>query len=84
MIGPLPTLFVGVGPCAERTLAEFSGLARRLTVPVQGPFGLVLVDSYCEDLFKCDWPWVSDFKIPDALGAARPVRVRRVAMTTSS
>jgi len=22
-------------------------------------------DSYCEDLFKCDWPWVSDFKIPE-------------------
>lgn len=65
-LGPLPTLFVGVGPCAERTLSEFSGLARRLTVPVQGPFGLVLADSYCEDLFKCDWPSVSDFKIPDA------------------
>jgi hypothetical protein len=65
-LGPLPTLFVGVGPCAERTLSEFSGLARRLTVPVQGPFGLVLVDSYCEDLFKCDWPWVSDFKVPEA------------------
>jgi hypothetical protein len=41
-------------------------MARRLTVPVQGPFGLVLVDSCCEDLFKCDWPWVSDFKIPEA------------------
>ncbi|MGE5297369.1 MAG: hypothetical protein ACM3VT_21305 [Solirubrobacterales bacterium] len=65
-MGPLPTLCVGVGPCAERTLAEFSGLARRLTVPIQGPFGLVLVDSYCEDLFKCDWPWISDFKIPEA------------------
>ncbi|NLH41566.1 MAG: MFS transporter [Planctomycetes bacterium] len=65
-LGPLPTLFVGVGPCAERTLSEFSGLARRLTIPIQGPFGLVLADSYCEDLFKCDWPWVSDFKIPDA------------------
>lgn len=66
VMGPFPTLFVGVGPCAERTLAEFSNLARRLTVPVQGPFGLVLVDSYCEDLFKCDWPWVSDFRIPEA------------------
>ncbi len=66
VMGPLPTLFVGVGPCAEQTLSEFSRLARRLTVPVQGPFGLVLVDSYCEDLFKCDWPWVSDFKIPEA------------------
>ena len=65
MMGPWPTLFVGVGPCAERTLAEFSRLARRLTVRVQGPFGLVLVDSYCEDLFQCDWPWVHDFKIPE-------------------
>lgn len=65
-LGPLPTLFVGFGPCAERTLSEFSGLARRLTIPIQGPFGLVLADSYCEDLFKCDWPWVSDFKVPDA------------------
>ncbi len=64
-IGPLPTLFVGVGPCAERTLSEFSRVARRLTVPIQGPFGLVLADSCCEDLFKCDWPWVSDFKIPE-------------------
>lgn len=66
MLGPWPTLFVGVGPCAERTLAEFSRLARRLTVRVQGPFGLVLVDSYCEDLFQCDWPWVHDFKIPES------------------
>lgn len=66
VMGPFPTLFVGVGPCAERTLAEFSHLARRLTIPVQGPFGLALVDSCCEDLFKCSWPWVSDFKIPEA------------------
>ncbi len=65
MLGPLPTLFVGVGPCAERTLAEFSRLARRLTVGVQGPFGLVLVDSHCKDLFQCDWSWVCDFKIPE-------------------
>ena len=65
VIGPLPTLFVGVGPCAERTLSEFSRMARRLTVPIQGPFGLVLADSCCEDLFTCDWPWVSDFKIPE-------------------
>lgn len=65
VMGPLPTLLVGVGPCAERTLAEFSRMARRLTVPVQGPFGLVLADSCCEDLFKCDWPWLSDFKIPE-------------------
>lgn len=65
MMGPWPTLFVGVGPCAERTLAEFSRLARRLTVRVQGPFGLALVDSYCEDLFLCDWPWAHDFKIPE-------------------
>lgn len=66
VMGPLPTLFVGVGPCAERTLAEFSAMARRLTVPIQGPFGLVLVDSYCEDLFTCDWPWASDVKVPEA------------------
>lgn len=65
MMGPWPTLFVGVGPCAERTLAEFSRLARRLTVRIQGPFGLVLADSYCEDLFLCDWPWAHDFKIPE-------------------
>ena len=65
MMGPYPTLFVGVGSCAERTLAEFSRLARRLTIRVQGPFGLVLADSHCEDLFRCDWPWVHDFKIPE-------------------
>lgn len=65
VMGPWPTLFVGVGPCAERTLAEFSRLARRLTVRIQGPFGLVLVDSHCEDLFQCDWPSVHDFKIPE-------------------
>ena len=70
MLGPLPTLFVGVGPCAERTLAEFSRLARRLTVGVQGPFGLVLVDSHCKDLFQCDWSWVCDFKIPEQIGRA--------------
>lgn len=65
-MGPLPTLLVGVGPCAGKTLAEFSRMARRLTVPVQGPFGLVLADSYCEDVFKCDWLWLSDFKIPES------------------
>ncbi|HON92743.1 MAG: hypothetical protein KBI32_08525 [Phycisphaerae bacterium] len=65
-LGPFPTLFVGVGPCAERTLSEFSGLVRRLTIPIQGPFGLALTDSYCEDLFQCDWPWASDFKVPEA------------------
>ncbi len=65
VMGPWPTLFVGVGPCAERTLAEFSRLARRLTVRVDGPFGLVLADSCCEDVFQCDWPWGNEFKIPD-------------------
>jgi hypothetical protein len=65
VVGPLPTLLVGVGPCAEKTLAELSRMTRRLTAPMQGPFGLVLVDSYCEDLFKCDWLWLSDFKIPE-------------------
>jgi len=64
-MGPLPTLFVGVGPCAENTLAEFSRVLRHVTVPIQGPFGLVLMDSGGRDLFRCDWPWASDFAVPE-------------------
>lgn len=64
-IGPLPTLFVGIGPCAEKTLAEFSRVVRRVTVPLEGPFGLALMDSSGKDLFQCDWPCASDFRIPE-------------------
>ncbi|GEM_PF-499874 len=66
VIGPVPILFVGVGPCAERALAEFSSAVKGLTVPVRGPFGLVLVDSFGEELFTCDWPWISEFKLPES------------------
>ena len=66
MIGPVPILFVGVGPCAEKALAEFSSAVKGLTVPVRGPFGLVLVDSFGEELFTCDWPWISEFKLPES------------------
>lgn len=64
--GPLPILFVGIGPCAEGALAELPQVARGLTVPIRGPFGLVLMDSFGEELFTCDWPWVSDFKVPES------------------
>ncbi len=62
----MPSLFVGVGPCAEKALAEFSSALRGLTVPVRGPFGLVLVDSFGEELFTGDWPWLSEFKLPES------------------
>jgi hypothetical protein len=65
MMGPAPTLFVGVGSCAEKVLAEFSRLAHGLAASVPGPFGLVLADSFGEELFTCDWAWLSDFGVPE-------------------
>jgi len=61
----MPTLFVGVGPCAQQTLAELSRMAGRLTTPIQGPFGLALADSHCEGLFACDWLYASDLRSPE-------------------
>jgi len=63
--GPLPTLFVGVGSAAGQALAELSHLAKSLTLPIQGPFGLALADAGGEDLFTCDWTWASDFRMPE-------------------
>ena len=63
--GPLPTLFVGVGSAAGQALAELSRLAKSLTLPIQGPFGLALADAGGEDLFTCDWTWASDFRMPE-------------------
>jgi hypothetical protein len=65
--GPLPVLFAGIGTCAEKVLAEFSRRAGSLTVPVQGPFGLVLVDSFGQTVFTGDWPWLADFRLPESL-----------------
>jgi hypothetical protein len=64
-MGPLPTLFVGVGPCAQETLRELSRLAQCLTAPIQGPFGLVLADTQGEGLFACEWAWAFDIQAPD-------------------
>ncbi len=63
--GPLPTLFVGVGPCAQETLRELSHLAQCLTAPIQGPFGLVLADAQGEGLFASEWAWASDLRVPE-------------------
>jgi hypothetical protein len=60
----MPTLFVGVGACAQATLAELSHLAQGLTVPIRGPFGLALADSRGEGLFLCDWLEAADFCFP--------------------
>jgi hypothetical protein len=67
VLGPLPVLFAGVGPCAEKALAAFARLTRSLTVSIQGPFGLVLVDPLGEVMFTGDWPWIADFRMPEAL-----------------
>lgn len=65
-VGSLPILFVGVGPCAEKTLARFSETARSLTLAVQGPFGLLLLDPLSKELFTWDWPRLADFEIPES------------------
>lgn len=65
LMGPLPTLFVGVGPCAQETLTELSRMTAGLTAPIQGPCGLALADSYGEGLFTCHWLWASDFRVPE-------------------
>lgn len=63
-IGPTPVLFVAVGHRAERTISEFSRMAQTLTVPVQGPFGLLSVDSAARHLTMSHWTWLSDFDVP--------------------
>jgi hypothetical protein len=67
VLGPLPVLLAGVGACAEKTLAEFARIARDLTISIQGPFGLVLVDPLGEVMFTGDWPWLLDFRVPESL-----------------
>ena len=64
--GPLPVVLGGVGPCAEKTLAEFATLAGGLSTAIQGPLGLVLVDAFGAVTAACDWPWLADFKIPES------------------
>ena len=61
----MPTLFVGVGACAQATLAEFARLAQSLTASIHGPFGLALADSPGEGLFVCDWPYASALRCPE-------------------
>lgn len=61
----MPTLFVGVGACAQATLAQFARMAQSLAAPIHGPFGLVLADSPGEGLFVCDWPYASAFRCPE-------------------
>ncbi len=65
-VASLPILFVGVGPCAEKTLATFSETVRSLSLPVQGPFGLLLLDPLSKELFTWDWPRITDFEIPES------------------
>jgi len=65
VMGPLPTLLVGVGPCAQETLRELSRLTQGLTAPIQGPFGLVLTDAQGEGLFVCEWAWASEIQAPE-------------------
>jgi len=65
-VGSLPILFVGVGPCAEKTLAQFSETVRSLAIPVQGPFGLLLLDPLSQELFTWDWLRITDFEIPES------------------
>ncbi len=65
VMGPLPTLFVGVGPCAQEALRELSRLAQCLTASIRGPFGLVLTDAQGEGLFACDWVWAVDIQTPE-------------------
>ncbi len=65
VMGPLPTLFAGAGPGAEKTLAELAHLAADLTAPIQGPFGLALADSQGERLFACEWPQAADLRFPE-------------------
>lgn len=67
VLGPLPVLFAGVGACAEKTLAEFARRVRDLSVPIQGPFGLALVDPLGEVTFTGDWPWIADLHVPESL-----------------
>jgi len=63
-IGPVPILFVTVGRQAERTVSAFCGVAKELTVPVQGPFGLLSVDANGRRMSVCHWTWLSDFDVP--------------------
>jgi len=63
-IGPVPVLFVAVGHRAERTISAFSQIAKTLTVPVQGPFGLLSMDSAGRHLAMSHWTWLSDFEVP--------------------
>lgn len=69
VMGPPPILFAGVGPCAEKTLAAFAEIAAGLTVSVQGPFGLALVDAFGEAMVACDWLWLSDFRVPESVSS---------------
>lgn len=63
-IGPVPILLVAVGRRAEQTVSAFSRMAKALTVPVQGPFGLLSIDSAGRRLAACHWTWLSDFDVP--------------------
>ncbi len=80
-IGPVPVLFVTVGPRAERAVCAFSQVGRGLTVPVQGPFGLLSVDSAGGRVAVGHWTWLSDFDVPvsseeiDPSGEALPAAV---------
>lgn len=63
-IGPVPILFVTVGGRAEQTINAFSRIAKGLTVPVQGPFGLLSISPAGRRLSVGHWTWLSDFDVP--------------------
>lgn len=63
-IGPVPILFVTAGHRAERAFSAFSEIAKGVTVPVQGPFGLLSADSTGRHLVACHWTWLSDLDLP--------------------
>ncbi len=89
-IGPVPVLFVTVGHRAERTICEFSQVAGALTVPVQGPFGLLSADATGRRLSVAHWTWLSDFDVPvsaqsvDASDDALPTAVASLVRTLQS
>lgn len=63
--GPMPTLCIGIGAWAQETLAELVRLARGVTIPLAGPFGLVLADSRAEGLYACDWRRAAEMRFPE-------------------
>ncbi len=89
-IGPVPVLFVTVGRRADQTVAALSQAVQDLTVPVQGPFGLLSVDPGGGRLAVRHWTWLSDFDAPtsservDPSSEALPAAVASLVRTLQS